>query len=98
MATEQSTGSESVWIFIGLNARYPAGVFRKFSDAEHWVIRNGLSGILSLYPLDQGVLEWAIEAGWFNPRHEIEIDADYISRFSSAYQAHHQYEKGRRIS
>lgn len=97
-ATGQAAGPDSVWVFIGLNARYPAGVLRKFPEAEGWIMRNGLTGIPSLYPPDQGVPEWAIRSGWFRPRQRPEISADSISRCTSVYQAHHQYEQGQRVS
>lgn len=92
MSAKQSL--ERVWVFVGQHARFPSGVFRSFYDAEGWIAQHKLSGFLTEYPVGTGVLDWALEHGRFTPKADKVIDADYVSKFTSAYQAHHQYEDG----
>ena len=83
-----------VWIFNGNNSNFPSGVFTNRELAEIWISTNNLSGILTLYPLDQGVYDWAIPNGLFQPKKEIENKPEFIQRFSSASQEHYHYENG----
>ena len=54
------------------------------------------SGVLTLYPIDVGVYEWAIEKGLFTPKKPHETEAEFIASFTTASQPHHHYEDGRR--
>ncbi len=83
-----------VWVFDGARSRFPSGVFRQRATAEEWIRKHKLTGTLTLYPLDVGVYEWAIERGFFQPRREDQRAPDFIQRFSSASQEHYHYENG----
>lgn len=85
----------NVWIFTGPNAHFPAGAFTSRDTAERWIQQQGLSGTLTAYPLDVGVFDWAVEAGYFTPKREDQRSAEFIQRFSSASQEHYHYEDGR---
>lgn len=85
-----------VWIFNGAGGRFPSGAFRTLAAAEVWIRRHALTGVLTAYPLDQGVHEWAVEQGIF--RADKVLDAAAIGRFSSASQEHHHYEDGVRVA
>ena len=43
---------KTVWVFHGANSRLSSGVFSSLDKAEEWIRKNGLSGILTQYPLD----------------------------------------------
>ncbi|USE71335.1 hypothetical protein CTT31_19815 [Pseudoalteromonas maricaloris] len=89
---------ESVWIFNKNNAAFSGGVFSKLDLAENWIKDNSLTGILTKYPLDQGVFDWAVE----NEMHNIKAEKiaekskqpNFIGGFTSASQEHYHYEKG----
>jgi hypothetical protein len=85
-----------VWVFKGPGGPFPGGVFSTLAAAEAWIARHSLTGILTAYPLDRGVHEWAVEQGLFRP--DKPLDARAIGSFSSASQEHYHYEDGSRVS
>lgn len=84
----------TVWVFVGEGARFPSGIFRRFEEAESWIARHGLTGVLTEYPVGQGVYDLAVESGEFIPKKPEQREAKFIGSFSSAKQAHHHYENG----
>jgi hypothetical protein len=89
-----SDAMNEVWVFDGARSQFPSGVFRQRATAEEWISRQKLTGTLTLYPLDVGVYEWAVERGYFKPRREDQRAPEFIERFSSASQEHYHYENG----
>jgi hypothetical protein len=85
---------DAVWVFNGTNSSTPSAVFRHRTDAEHWIAANKLTGMLTLYPVDVPVYDWAIEKGYFTPKQDYQSDGAFIGRFSSASQEHYHYEDG----
>ena len=83
-----------VWVFVGVKAQFPSGVFTQREAAEAWIHQNQLSGTLTAYPLDIGTFDWAINRGYFKPKRADQLSAEFIQRFSSASQEHYHYEKG----
>jgi hypothetical protein len=51
-----------VWVFSGAKKHFPDGVFTRQEIAESWILKNYLTGTLTLYPLDLGAYEWAVSA------------------------------------
>ena len=87
---------EYVWVFNGDNSRFSSGVFRSMEKAEEWIAINRLSGILTKYPLDTGVYEWAIQNRLFSVRKDEQKHPAFIGRFTSASQDHFHYENGKK--
>lgn len=85
---------ESVWVFNGDGANFPAAVFTKRNAAESWVQEHKVTGVLTEYPLNKSALEWAVERGYFKEQGERHRLPEFIQRFTSASQAHHHYEGG----
>ncbi|WP_420718338.1 DUF7710 domain-containing protein [Pyxidicoccus sp. MSG2] len=83
-----------VWVFCGAGARFPSGVFRARSSAEDWIGRYRLSGTLTKYPLDEGVYDWAVRGGFFEPKRAEHSSATFVQGFSSASQEHYHYSDG----
>lgn len=86
-----------IWVFSGTNGRFPAGVFLDLVVAERWILQHSLSGILTAYPLDRGVYDWAIKEGVFQPTKPHQLTPAFIAQFSSALLDHHHYETGQRL-
>jgi hypothetical protein len=86
--------SIGVWIFVGDGARFPSGAFSSRDNAERWIQTHNLSGTLRLYPLDEGVYEWAIRKGAFKSERPQDETPEFIGRFSSAIQDHFHYRTG----
>lgn len=89
---------ESIWVFMAPQAAFPAGVFFILDEAEAWIARHQLSGVLTEYPVGMGVFDWALETGSFRPKPEKKIDAKFIGQFTSASMVHFHYEDGCRVT
>ena len=83
---------DSVWVFNG-GGELPAAVFTARDSAEAWIARHRLSGVLTKYPLDVGVYEWAIGCGAFKPKRPDQSQPRFIGRFSSASLEHYHYDE-----
>ncbi len=74
-----------VWIFQNLlSGRFAGGAFSSRAEAERWIEKHALSGVLTLYPVHVGVYEWAIEKGLFTPKKPHESEAAFIGSFTTA--------------
>ncbi len=69
-----------------------AAVFSTREKAEQWISTNGLQGMLTKYPVDVSVYEYAIQNGWFTPQRADQELPAFIQRFTSASQEHYHYE------
>lgn len=85
---------KNVWIFNGVNGRFPSAVFYSFDDAKKWIFDNKLSGVLTEYPVGISVYEWAINNGNFKIKSERDESPEFIQKFSSASQNHFHFERG----
>lgn len=88
-------GLQNVWVFMGDGARHAAAVFRNLKTAETWITESQVSGVLTSYPLDISVFDWAVQSGKVkvsSPR-----SPEFVARFSSAYAEHYHYENGLRL-
>ncbi|QEG19065.1 hypothetical protein GmarT_49620 [Gimesia maris] len=87
---------DSIWVFHGEAAQFSGGLFSSRAKAEIWITRHQLTGILTRYPLDTGVYDWAIDQQYFLPRKEYQRSPRFIGRFTSASQEHEHYVNGKR--
>lgn len=94
MNTQKSHPS-SIWIFNGINSRFASGVFDTLEKAETWIAQNKLTGVLTNYPLNKGVYDWAVGNALFSPKSEEQKTPEFIGKFSSASQEHFHYEDGK---
>ncbi|SDR07998.1 hypothetical protein [Pseudoxanthomonas sp. CF125] len=85
---------KEVWVFNGAEGRFPSAVFEERADAESWIKRNALTGVLTKYPIGVSVYEWAIKEGHFCVKNQQEKSATFIQNFSSAAQEHLHFENG----
>lgn len=85
---------QQVWIFCGAGSRFPAGVFTDKDAALDWILRHQLTGVLSAYPLNAGVYDWAVLQGHFTPASEHEHTPGFVQKFTSASQEHYHVENG----
>lgn len=85
---------DSVWVFNGENARFPSGVFVSRALAEAWVSLHHLTGMLTRYPLNVGVYDWAVQNAFFTPKRPEQASPAFIGGFSSASLEHVHFEDG----
>jgi len=83
---------QQVWIFNGQGAAFPSAVFTTREAAEEWIARHNLQGTLTQYPVNISSYDFAIENGWFTPKHEYQHSPAFIQRFSSASQEHYHFD------
>jgi hypothetical protein len=84
-----------VYVFNNPNkSKFPSAVFSTKENAEQWIKKNLLSGVLTKYPMDIGIYEWAIQNEFFIKKDNQDISPDFIAGFSSASQEHYHYEDG----
>jgi hypothetical protein len=85
--------SEYIYVFSGDRGTFPGGVFNSFALAEEWILRHRLSGLLTEYPVNVGVFDWAVSTGRIRRPQGAGFTADTIAGFSS-YLEHWHYENG----
>lgn len=85
---------ESIWIFNGATSRFASAVFENVEEAEKWIAKYKVTGVLTNYPINISVYDWAIQKGYFTPKKEEHISSEFIGKFSSASQDHFHYEDG----
>ncbi|NHZ32468.1 DUF7710 domain-containing protein [Massilia rubra] len=85
---------KEVWVFNGAEGRFPSAVFDARADAQRWIAKNALTGVLTKYPVGISVYEWAIENGQFSAKNEQQKSSAFIQKFSSAAQEHVHFENG----
>jgi hypothetical protein len=81
----------AIWVFHSAGAQFSGGVFSTIELAESWILENKLSGLLTAYPIDFGVYNWAVENQFFSPKHERHRSSSFIGGFTSARQEHFHY-------
>jgi hypothetical protein len=84
--------AEVVWIFTASRAQFPGGVFSSREKAAEWIAMYSLTGVLTAYPLDTGVYDWAIANGFFRPKKP--VDPGFAGSFTSSSQEHYHYLDG----
>lgn len=84
----------TVWVFSGEGSRFPSGIFNDRDTAHAWIEKHKLTGVLTQYPIGQGVFDWAIENELFKPQKEVEFSPGFIQQFTCASQEHYHYEDG----
>jgi hypothetical protein len=84
----------SVWVFHGAGGRFTSGVFREKATAQEWIAKHTLTGMLTRYPIDVGVYDWAVGNGLFTPKADKQHSPEFIGRFTTASQEHYHFENG----
>ncbi|AYA02628.1 hypothetical protein BEN74_07015 [Acinetobacter sp. WCHAc010034] len=86
--------SNQVYIFNAHKSGFASAVFSSYRQAEGWIKRNYLSGILTEYPLNQSCYDWAKAHGHFKERSAIDRAPIFIAKFVSAYQKNWHFSHG----
>jgi len=92
--SESTEDIDCVWVFNGDGARYASGIFTSKAKAAEWIAHHRLSGLLTAYPVDEGVFDWAIRTGRFRVKGEKHTSSGFIQGFTTAGQDHVHYENG----
>jgi len=87
-----------VYLFQANKAQFAAAVFLTVEKAEQWISNYSLSRVLTEYPVDTSVYDWAVSNEYFTPRKNSHKSTSFIGGFTSASQKHWHYEDGLRIA
>lgn len=88
----------TIFVFVAPQAVFPSGVFLEVAEAEEWISKYCLTGVLTEYPVGVGVFDWAVAAGKFVPKPNKAIDASFVGKFTTAAMSHYHYEDGVRLT
>jgi hypothetical protein len=86
---------DAVWVFHGEGAQFACAVFRTKDAAVGWIGSQGVSGVLTAYPVDVSAYEWAVQQGFFKANTEEKRTPKFIERFTSASQEHFHFQTGK---
>jgi hypothetical protein len=86
--------TSTVWVFVGENASFPCAVFSILKTALNEINNYRLSGILTEFPLNTTTYQWAILAGYFNPKKEYQLSSKFVQQFTSASMRHYHFTDG----
>lgn len=84
-----------IWVFQGSGSRSVSACFSSKENAERWIRQHALSGLLTAYPIDQPVYDWAVQSQIIRPTKDEQQTAQFIQNFSSAHLEHYHYEAGK---
>ncbi len=90
----------TIWCFNG-GGQFPVGLFDDLDKARAWIAHNRLSGVLTAYPLNAGVFDWAVEQGHVTLALKVKADQnkpDFVATFTSASQQHFHFEVGDQVA
>lgn len=85
---------ENIFVFNGSDSSLPSGLFSEFELAKKWIEKYGLTGILTAYPINIGLYDWAIENHIFDPKKDYQTKARFIQTFTCASVEHYHFENG----
>ncbi len=85
----------SAWVFHGAGSQFTSGVFSSMRIATEWIEKHGLTGVLTKYPVDVGVYDWATQNGLFTAKKDHETSTKFIQRFTTTSQEHYHFENGK---
>ncbi|MFP3994575.1 hypothetical protein SHV74_08455 [Pseudomonas capeferrum] len=85
---------KEVWVFNGATARFPSALFTSLENAKTWIKHNKLTGVLTRYPVNIGVYDWAIEKNYFHPTEDKHNSPSFIGSFTCASMNHLHFEDG----
>jgi hypothetical protein len=85
---------DAAWVFHGANAQFTSALFTSRCKAEEWVEENEMSGMLTTYPLNISIYDWAVQAGIWQPSKSHHHNLEFKQRFTSAALEHVPSEDG----
>lgn len=85
-----------VWVFHGSGAQFATAVFSSQERAAEWIKARVLTGVLTAYPVDEGVYDWAVREALFSAKGPEHQTAQFVQKFTSASQPHIHFEEGNR--
>lgn len=69
-------------------------MFSSREVAVRWIAGHRLTGMITEYPVDVGVYDWALASGSFRPRKPQHSSAEFIGGFTTVVQEHEHFTDG----
>lgn len=86
-----------IYIFTGEGSNFPAGIFTTLENAEKWIKKYSLNGILNKYPTDIGIYDWAVQEDFFTIKNEYQKEPKFIQRFTCASMEYFHFKNGKLV-
>jgi hypothetical protein len=86
------------WVFYGVKASFASAVFENEQIAFETIKKYSLTGLLTCYPSNRLVYEWAIENEYFKVKRDHQKSPAFIGSFTSGSQNHYHFEEGEMVS
>lgn len=85
-----------IYVFVGHNAQFPAGLFHSRMEAERYIKKYSLSGYLTRYPVGVSVYDYMIKTERFRAKSQQQRSPKFVQRFAnSASVEYFRYDRGR---
>lgn len=84
---------ETCWVFHGDTSRFANAVFAKRQDAESWIAKHRLSGLLTEYPINHGMFDIAASLNLIPKNIAAAASPQYIQQYVLGI-SHGHYENG----
>jgi hypothetical protein len=92
---------DHVWVFNGEKGMMihtiPSVVFVSMEQGQEWVQKNNLTGLLTMYPVNQSLADWSIEQGVFVPKWDMHYHRLFLGQFTYIGQPRVMFESGRML-
>jgi len=94
MTDHTENDNKGVYVFNYINDYFghPCAVFDQLNIAVCWICKNKVSGMLTRYPMNVSIYDWAIANHFFVPKRPDQFQPEFIGRFTSAYLEHYHFE------
>jgi hypothetical protein len=83
-----------MYVFTGNKSIFPVGIFNEFELASQNIEKYKLSGILTKYPININLYEWALDNNFLEIKNESQKNPKFIEQFSCASTEHYHFEEG----
>lgn len=87
-----ATKRNRAWVFQGEASSHASAIYTDFETAVKWILDARLSGVLTEYPVDEGVYDWAVSHDYY--RRKGDDEPSFVGSFTSANQRHIHFEGG----
>lgn len=81
-----------VWVFNAYSSKrtgLASAVFRTKENAEKWVEKTGIEGLLTLYPVDISAYDWSVQNKYFTPKKPHHYSPEFIAYFTGGHKHYH---------
>ena len=80
-----------IWLIQSSENLNVIGCFMRKHEAETYIFENNLKCMLTKYPINMSVYDWAIQNNFWQPKNDLQKNSKFRAKFNSAYLEHDHY-------